>query len=82
MGVGDAVELAACHGDELIVGGHVLLLNAFVPGGAIPNSIELKRMRVKHAAHAGFKARIEVQWGRETWGCYAMRSLTLVEVHP
>ena len=58
--VGDAVELVACHGDELIVGGHVLLLNAFVPGGAIPNSTELQPVRVKHAAHVGSWAPIEV----------------------
>jgi hypothetical protein len=44
----------------LQLGGHVLLLNAFVPGGAIPNSTELQPVRVKHAAHVGSWAPIEV----------------------
>ena len=41
LSVGDTVELVASDGDELIVSGHLLLLNAFGPGGAIQNSNQL-----------------------------------------
>jgi hypothetical protein len=38
LSIGDTVELVAGDGDELIVSGHLLLLNAFGRGGAMQNS--------------------------------------------
>ena len=41
LSIGDPVELVTGDGDELIVSGHLLLLNAFGRGGAIQNSNQL-----------------------------------------
>ena len=42
LSICDTVELVAGDGDELIVSGHLLLLNAFGRGGAMQNSNQLE----------------------------------------